>query len=332
MKFVVLGAGAIGAFVGAALYRGGTDVTLVARGEHLNQMRERGVRVMSERGDFEARPPVTDDWGIVEGADVLFVGLKAYTLPEVAPRLGELLRPGAALIAAQNGIPWWYFQKHGGPLDGMIVEAVDPGAVITRSLPPDAAIGCVVYCSSSVIRPGVVLHHEGTRFSLGEPDRTESERCRLVSAAFRSAGLKAPVERDLRNEIWLKLLGNATFNPLSAITGATLRELGSTSEMRQALRTAFVEIASVAERIGVQFPISPERRLEAGLAVGDHKTSMLQDLEHGKPLEYQCMTGAVLELAQHLGVPMPCLTTIHACIRSIDELRSEYRGRGCTAH
>jgi 2-dehydropantoate 2-reductase len=325
VKFVVLGAGAIGAFVGASLCRNGTDVTLVARGEHLDAMRQHGVRVCSDRGDFEARPPVTDDWGIVESADVVFVGLKAYTLPEVAPRLGELLRPGTAVIAAQNGIPWWYFQKHGGPLDGLILESVDPGGVITRSLPPDAAIGCVVYCSASIIEPGVIQHHEGTRFSLGEPDRTESERSRLISASFRGAGLKAPVERDLRNEIWLKLLGNATFNPLSAITGATLRQLGSTIEMRQTLHTAFIEITTLAERIGVRLPISPERRLEAGLGVGDHKTSMLQDLENGKPLEYQCMTGAVLELAQHLGVPMPCLTTIHACVRSIDELRSQHR-------
>lgn len=325
MKFVVLGAGAIGAYVGACLSRSGTDVTLVARGEHLDEMRRHGVRVLSDRGNFEARPLATDDWGAVESADVVFLGLKAYTLPSVASRLGELLRPGTALIAAQNGIPWWYFQKHGGPLDGLVLESVDPGGVIASSLPPGAVIGCVVYCSASIIEPGVIRHYEGTRFSLGEPDRTESARSSLISATFRGAGLKAPVERDVRNEIWLKLLGNATFNPLSAITGATLRQLGSTSEMRQTLGTAFSEIATLAERIGVRFPISLERRLEAGLAVGDHKTSMLQDLENGKPLEYQCMTGAVLELAQHLDVPMPCLTTIHACVRLMDELRSQYR-------
>lgn len=322
MKFVVLGAGAIGAYVGAALARGGVDVTLVARGEHLSAMQQRGVRVLSDRGDFDARPPATDDWGVVAEADVVFLGLKAYSLPAIAPHLGELLAPDAAVIAAQNGIPWWYFQSHGGPLDGLTLESVDPGGVITRSLPARAAVGCVVYCSAEIVEPGVIRHIEGTRFSLGEPDRSESERCSLISAAFRAGGLKAPVETDLRNEIWLKLLGNATFNPVSALTGATLGELGSVSEVRDMLHMAFREIAAVAERLDVVFPVSLDRRLEAGFAVGDHKTSMLQDLESGKPLEYQCMTGAVLELAERLDVPAPCVKTIHACVRLVDELRS----------
>jgi 2-dehydropantoate 2-reductase len=325
VKFVVFGAGAVGAYVGAALARGGADVTLVARGKQLLALQERGVRVLSERGDFEARPPATDDWEALADADVVFLGLKAYTLPEVAPRLGELLRPDAAVIAAQNGIPWWYFQAHGGPLDGLVLESVDPSGVITRSLPPAAAVGCVVYCSTELVEPGVVRHNEGTRFSLGEPDRSESERCRLIADVFRRGGLKAPVERDLRNEIWLKLLGNATFNPVSALTCATLGELGSTAAMRETLRAAFGEIASVAERLGVRFPVSIERRLEAGLAVGEHKTSMLQDLENGKPLEYRCMTGAVLELGERLDVATPCVATIHACIELIDELRSRDR-------
>src|SRR5581483_10803866 len=209
VKVVVLGAGAIGAYVGAALARGGTEVTLVARGEHLRALRERGVRVLSPRGDFEAHPPATDDWEAVADADAVFLGLKAYSLPEAAPRLGALLRPGTALVAAQNGIPWWYFESHGGPLDGLVLESVDPGGVIARSLPRGCAVGCVVYCSTELVEPGVVRHLEGTRFSLGEPDRSESERCRALSEAFRAGGLKAPVERDLRNEIWLKLLGNA---------------------------------------------------------------------------------------------------------------------------
>jgi 2-dehydropantoate 2-reductase len=325
VRFVVLGAGAVGAYVGAALARGGADVTLVARGKQLLALQERGVRVLSESGDFEARPPATDDWGAIADADVVFLGLKAYTLPEIAPRLGELLRPDAAVIAAQNGIPWWYFQAHGGPLDGLVLESVDPSGVIIRSLPPAAAVGCVVYCSTELVEPGVVRHHEGTRFSLGEPDRCESERCRLIAEAFRRGGLKAPVEPDLRNEIWLKLLGNATFNPVSALTGATLGELGSTAAMRETLRAAFGEIAAVAERLGVRFPVSIERRLEAGLAVGEHKTSMLQDLENDKPLEYQCMTGAVLELGERLEIATPCVSTIHACIGLVDELRSRDR-------
>jgi 2-dehydropantoate 2-reductase len=322
VKIVVLGAGAIGAYVGAALHRGGADVTLIARGAHLEAMQRRGVRVLSERGDFEARPAATDDWGVLSEADVVFLGLKAYSLPELAPRLGSLLAPGAAVIAAQNGIPWWYFQSNGGPYDGLVLESVDPGGTIADSLPPDAAVGCVVYCSTEIVEPGVVRHLEGTRFSLGEPDRSESERCLEIAKVFRAGGLKAPVERELRNEIWLKLLGNATFNPVSALTGATLGELGSVAEMRALLARAFEEIDEVATHLGITLPVSLERRLEAGFAVGPHKTSMLQDLEAGKPLEYQCMTGAVLELARLLDVDAPHLETIHACVKLVDERRT----------
>jgi 2-dehydropantoate 2-reductase len=321
VRFAVLGAGAIGAYVGACLARGGADVTLVARGDHLRALRDDGVRVLSPRGDFKAHPPATDDWGVLAEADVVFLGLKAYSLPEAAPRLGELLRPDAAVIAAQNGIPWWYFQSHGGPLDGLVLELVDPGGVITDALPPECAVGCVVYCSTEIVEPGVIKHIEGTRFSLGEPDRSDSDRCRAVSDAMRAGGLRAPVETALRNEIWLKLLGNATFNPVSVLTGSTLEQLGSTDAMRRMLRGAFDEIAAVAERLGISFPVSLDRRLEAGLAVGDHKTSMLQDFEHGKPLEYQCMSGAVLELAARLDVAAPSLSAIHACIDLIEHKR-----------
>jgi 2-dehydropantoate 2-reductase len=327
VKFVVVGAGAIGAYVGAALARGGADITLVARGNHLRAMQAHGVRVISERGDFEARPPATDDWSVIEDADVVFLGLKAYSLPTVAQRLGSLIKPGGTVIAAQNGIPWWYFQAHGGPLDGLVLESVDPGGAISRAVPAEAVVGCVVYCSTEIVEPGVIRHVEGTRFSLGEPDRSDSERCHAISAIFKEGGLKAPVERELRNEIWLKLLGNATFNPASAITGATLGELGDNRAMREMLEEAFREIARVAERIDVTFPISLERRLEAGFAVGDHKTSMLQDLENDKPLEYQCMTGAVLELAARLEVAAPCMLTLHACVQQIDGIRQRTRRR-----
>jgi 2-dehydropantoate 2-reductase len=322
VKFVVLGAGAIGAYVGACLARGGSDVTLVARGEHLRALREHGVQVQSPRGDFEAHPPATDDWDVLAAADVVFLGLKAYSLPEAAPRLGALLRREATVIAAQNGIPWWYFQSHGGLLDGLVLESVDPGGVITGALPVGCAVGCVVYCSTEIAAPGVIKHLEGTRFSLGEPDRSDSERCRLISEAMRAGGLKAPVETALRNEIWLKLLGNATFNPVSVLTQATLGELGQTDDMRRMLRDAFDEIALVAERLDdITFPISLERRLDAGFAVGDHKTSMLQDFEHGKPLEYECMSGAVLELADLLEVQAPTLRAIHACVDLIEHKR-----------
>jgi 2-dehydropantoate 2-reductase len=319
MRFAVLGAGAIGAYVGASLARGGSDVVLIARGAHLEAMQRNGVSVLSPRGDFHADVEATDDVAACDDADAVFVGLKAYSLPELAPLLANGTNP---VIAAQNGIPWWYFQSHGGPLDGISLESVDPGGVIASAIGPDRVIGCVVYSSTELVEPGVVRHIEGTRFAIGEPDRSKSERCQAISEAFRAGGLKAPVEESLRDEIWLKLLGNATFNPVSALTGATLGELGEVPEMRELLAAAFEEIAAVAHALGIEFKVSLERRLEAGFAVGDHKTSMLQDLEHGKPLEHRCMTGAVIELAGLLDLEVPRIQTLHACVELVDELRS----------
>ena len=321
----MLGAGAIGAYVGAALARGGADVTLIARGPHLAAMRRDGVRVLSPRGDFSARPEATDDIGAVAGADVVFVALKAYSLPEIAPRLGELLAPGAAVIWAQNGIPWWYFQSIGLPPAAAAggragLESVDPGGVIARSIAPEHNVGCVVFCSTDVIEPGLIRHIEGTRFTIGEPDGSVTERCKRISAAFTVGGLKAPVEPRLRDQIWLKLIGNVAFNPITALTRATLGELGTMPEMLALLRAVFGECAQVAERLGITFPVSLDRRLEAGIAVGGHRTSMLQDLEAGKRLELDCMTGAVTELAGLLGVDVPHIRTVHACAALLDRL------------
>jgi 2-dehydropantoate 2-reductase len=322
VRFAVLGAGAIGAYVGAALARGGADVTLIARGEHLRAMQERGVRVLSKRGDFTAHPDATDDLEAIAGADVVFVALKAYSLPDIAPRLGRLIAPGAAAIWAQNGVPWWYFQSLPEPLG---LQSVDPGGVIARSIGPEPNIGCVVFCSTEIIEPGVIKHVEGTRFTIGEPDGSRSERCEQISAAFAAGGLKAPVDVKLRDQIWLKLVGNVAFNPITALTQATLGELGTLPEMRDLLRAVFTECAAVAERLGISFPVSLDRRLEAGLAVGDHKTSMLQDLEAGKRLELDCMTGAIVELAGQLDVEVPHIQTVHACVKLLDELRAARR-------
>ena len=328
MRFAVLGAGAIGAYVGAALARGGADVTLIARGAHLRAMAASGVRVLSPRGDFTARPHATDDWAALRDADVVFVALKAYSLPDVAPRLGELLAPGAAVIWAQNGIPWWYFQSAPEAATAGVtgLQSVDPGGVIAASIAPEHNVGCVVYAGTEIVEPGVIRHVEGTRFTIGEPDGSDSERCKLISDAFAAGGLRAPVDTRLRDQIWLKLVGNVAFNPITALTGATLGELGSVPEMPELLRSIFAECAAVANRLGITFPVSLDRRLEAGLAVGDHKTSMLQDLEAGKRLEFECMTGAVVELAAYLGVPVPCTQTVHACVKLLDHLRQ--RGAG----
>jgi 2-dehydropantoate 2-reductase len=321
VRFAVLGAGAIGAYAGAALARGGADVTLIARGPHLAAMASRGVRVLSPRGDFTAHPRATDELAAVADAEVVLVGLKAYTLPEIAPRLGKLLAPGAAVIWAQNGIPWWYFQSLPDPAGGAGLESIDPGGVIAGSIGPEHNVGCVTYCSTEIIEPGVIRHIEGTRFTLGEPDGSKSERCGLISAAFAAGGLKAPVDARLRDQIWLKLVGNVAFNPITALTRATLGELGTLPEMHDLLRAVFAECAAVAGRLGISFPVSLDRRLEAGLAVGAHKTSMLQDLEAGKRLELDCMTGAVVELADRLGTDVPHVRTVHACAKLLDQRR-----------
>lgn len=323
----MLGAGAIGAYVGAALARGGADVTLIARGDHLRAMQAHGVRVLSPRGDFVAHPNATDDIGAIADADVVFVALKAYSLTELAPRLGDLLAPGAAAIWAQNGIPWWYFQGMPNPYGLTGLDSVDPGGVIASSIKPQHNVGCVVYCSTEIVEPGVIRHVEGTRFTLGEPDGTDSERCHNISAAFSAGQLRAPVESNLRDQVWLKLVGNVAFNPTTALTGATLGELGTLPAMRDLLRAIFEECAAVAAKLGVTFPVSLDRRLEAGLAVGNHRTSMLQDLEAGKRLEIGCLTGAVVELAGHLNIEVPHIQAVHACVALLDELRDERGAR-----
>jgi 2-dehydropantoate 2-reductase len=308
MRFAVVGAGAIGAYAGAALAQGGADVLLIARGAQLEAIRRDGVRVKSARGDFEAKPEATDELEAVADADVVIVALKAYSLTELAPRLGSALRDGAATIWMQNGIPWWY-----RPL-----ESVDPGGAIRSSIPMEGVIGCVVYVAAEIESPGAIRHVEGTRFTLGEADGTESERVRAISQAFAAGGLKAPVETDLAPQIWLKLVGNASLNPLSAIRRKTLGELGANPETVELLRAMFEEVAAVAAALGVELPVSLERRLEGAFAVGDHKTSMLADLEAGKPLELDCMTGAVIELAHELAVPVPRLEEVYASAKRLN--------------
>jgi 2-dehydropantoate 2-reductase len=317
MRVVVVGAGAIGAYVGASLARGGSDVVLVARGANLDAMRKNGVRVHSPRGDFEARPEATDQLDAVAGADLVFVGLKAYSLPELMPRLAPLLSPEAVVLPAQNGVPWWFFHGFGGALEGTVVERVDPGGGIARAIPPEQVVGCVSYPATELVAPGVVRHVEGTRFAIGEPAGGPSERCRAISEAFVAGGLKCPVEEQIREQLWLKLIGNVAFNTATAVTGSTLGGLGEIPEMVSLLRAVMEEVAAVGAALGIELPVSIERRLEAGIGVGDHKTSMLQDLEAGKPLETDCLTGAVAEIADRVGIPVPATRALDACVRVV---------------
>jgi 2-dehydropantoate 2-reductase len=321
MRIAVVGAGAIGAFVGACVARGGTETHLVARGEHLAAMRTRGVRVTGPEGDFRVEVHATDDPREIGTVDVIFLGLKAYSYAGAGRLLKPLMGPQTGVIAAQNGIPWWYFHGHGGPLDGRRLESVDPGGAVSATIPAERAIGCVVYPATELAAPGVVRHIEGNRISIGEPDRTDSERCRRVCEAMTAGGLKCRVSKDLRGEIWVKLLGNATFNPLSALTGATMAELCAFAPTRELLAEMMGEVAAVAEAVGYPPRISIERRLEGAESVGEHKTSMLQDLEAGKRLELDVLVGAVLEIGAMVGVDLPRLRAVHAATALLDRGR-----------
>jgi 2-dehydropantoate 2-reductase len=321
MRFAILGAGAIGSYLGAALARGGADIVLIARGAQLEALRRDGVRVLSPRGDFEAKPPATDDLSAVAGVDVVVIALKAYSIPGLAPRLGELLDGDTAVLPAQNGVPWWFFQSFGGRHEGTVVRSVDPDGVVSRAIEPRRVIGCVSYPATELVEPGVVQHVEGTRFTIGEPDGAKTERCRLVAEAFEAGGLKCPVETEIRAQLWLKLIGNVAFNPTTALTGASLGELALVPETVDLARGIMEECAAVGAALGIELPVSLERRLQAGIGVGDHRTSMLQDFDAGKPLELECLTGAVIEIAELLDVPVPQTRAIDAAVRLRTALR-----------
>ena len=312
MKVAVLGAGAIGAYVGAALHRGGADVHLVARGEHLAAIRENGVQVLSPRGDFVAHTPATDDPSEVGPVDYVFLGLKANSYASCGPLIAPLMNERTTIIAAQNGIPWWYFHRLAGPYEGRRIESVDPGGLVSQTLPLERAVGCVVYCSTEVEGPGVIRHLEGTRFSIGEPDGSTSERCLAFSEAMIAGGLKCPVEDDIREDIWIKLLGNAAFNPISALSRATMVEIASHTGTRDVVRLMMNETLEIAEKLGSRPDISVDKRIDGARRVGEHKTSMLQDLERDKPLELDVILSALIELADLTDTPAVTLSAVHA--------------------
>jgi 2-dehydropantoate 2-reductase len=320
VRVAVLGAGAIGAYVGAALHRGGSDVTLIARGRHLQAMREHGVQVLSPRGDFHAAVPATNDPAVVGPVDYLLLGLKAQDYAGSGAMVRPLLGPDTTIVAAQNGIPWWYFHGESGAHARRRIEAVDPGGAVSAILDPARAIGCVVYCSTELDAPGVVRHIEGTRFSIGEPDGSDSERCRAFSQAMVAGGLKCPVEPDIRKEIWLKLMGNAAFNPISALARATMVQIATYPSTRRLAVDVMMEVRNVAAALGHTPQISLERRLAGAQKVGAHRTSMLQDLEAGKALELAPLVGAVVELADLTGVPVPALRALAAVTELLDRV------------
>ncbi|MBM3458556.1 MAG: 2-dehydropantoate 2-reductase [Armatimonadetes bacterium] len=319
MKFVIVGAGATGGYLGALLARTGEDVTLIARGPHLAAMRDHGVRVREAGEEWSVRPECTDDGTVLQTAEVCLLTLKAHSLAGVAPRLRELLGPDTAVLPAQNGIPWWYFQQYGGPLEGTQLTTLDPDGVLAECLEVRRLLGCVVWPATRLVEPGVVEHIEGNRFTIGELNGERTARATAIAECLNRAGLKCRVSRRIRNEIWTKLLGNAVMNPLSALTRATLVRIATLPETRALARDMMAEAALVAEALGAPIDVSVERRLEMAEAVGEHRSSMLQDVESGRPLEVEALLGVIVELGELLGIATPCLRTVYACVKLLDQ-------------
>jgi 2-dehydropantoate 2-reductase len=323
VRIVIAGAGAIGGYIGARLARAGADVVLFARGPHLRAMRERGLRVISPDGDFEVRPQLADDLSAIGTADVVFLGVKAHSLTALAPALRPLFGAETTVVSTQNGIPWWYFQNLGGDLDGLRLERVDPGGVVAAAIEPRRVVGSLAYFATDVPEPGVIHHTEGNKISFGEPDGTRSERVRRIAEALNAAGFRCPISVRFRQEIWVKLLGNVAFNPISALTSGTLEEMVRHPEVSRLVRELMTETEAVAAQLGIELPISIEQRMAGAEKVGAHKTSMLQDYEAGRPMELEAVVGAVIELGERLNVPMPATRAVYACARMLDEHRAE---------
>ena len=320
MKFLIAGAGAIGGYIGALMSRAGEDVTLFARGPHLRAMQERGLRVLSPEGDFVARPRIIANLADAGPMEVIFLGVKAHGLTQLAPGIAPLLAAGTTVVSTQNGVPWWYFQAQTGEFSGLQIERVDPGGVIAKSIPPRHVVGSIVYFSTEIAEPGVIRHTEGDRISLGEPDGTRSERCRQIADALIKAGLRCPVTARLRHEIWVKLLGNVAFNPISALTRATLVQMARDPEVSALVRNIMDEVEAVAAKLGMELPVSIEQRMAGAEKVGEHKTSMLQDLDAGRPLELEPVVGAVIEIGERLGVAMPHTRSVYACTKLLEKM------------
>jgi 2-dehydropantoate 2-reductase len=315
MKVCIFGAGAIGGYMGVKLAKAGADVSLVARGPHLAAMQEKGLTLIEEGETTTVPVTASDDPAALGVQDYVIVTLKAHSVPPVVSKMAPLIGPNTTIVSGVNGVPWWYFHKLEGAHEGTRLDSVDPGNMQWDGFGPDRVLGCVVYPAAEVIEPGVIKHIEGNRFSLGEPDGSKSDRAQALSKILANAGLKAPVRPKLRDEIWVKLWGNLSFNPISALTQATLDVLCTDEGTRAVARNMMVEAQEIAERLGVKFPIDVDRRIAGGAAVGAHRTSMLQDLDQGRPMEIDALVASVQELGRVTGVPTPTIDTVLGLIR-----------------
>lgn len=323
MKICVFGAGAIGGFMGVKLSLAGADVSLIARGPHLAAIRQNGLTLHSEGQTLVARPLATDDAREAGPQDFVIIAVKASGLGPVAEAIQPLLGPTTAIVAAINGLPWWYFYKHGGDYDGMRLQSLDPDGTLWQKLPPERVIACVVYPAAEIAEPGVIQHTYSNRFDLGEPDGSKSERIAAFAQMMIKAGFRAPIRPRIRESLWVKLWGNLAFNPISALTTATLDVVTADPATRAIARAMMVEAEATAGRLGIRFPLDVDQRIAGAAEVGAHKVSMLVDLERGRPMEIDALLGAVVELAHMTGTPAP------TCEAVLGLLRQRARLAGC---
>jgi 2-dehydropantoate 2-reductase len=325
MKIAIVGVGAIGGYVGARLAYAGEDVTFIARGANLEALKTRGIRLMLNDGTEQAVPKVraTANYAEAGAHDIVILAMKAHQVGSVAVDLPRLFGPDTVVVPMQNGIPFWYFHRHGGALEGTTVTSVDPDGAIAKHIPGERIVGCVVYPATELIAPGVVKHIEGDRFPIGELDGSVSARVQRVAESFIRGGLKSPVVEDIRAEIWLKLWGNLTFNPVSALSRGTLAGICRYPATRELARAMMSEAQAIATKLGITFRVSIEKRIAGAERVGHHKTSMLQDVEAGRPLETDALLGSVIELARLTGTETPHLDTVYALAKLLEKSLAE---------
>ncbi|MBT3701768.1 MAG: 2-dehydropantoate 2-reductase [Alphaproteobacteria bacterium] len=324
MKICIYGAGAIGGYLGAKLAAAGEDVSLIARGPHLAAMRENGLRLNINGEQIITHPTCTDSPAELGPQDYVIVTLKAHSVTGVVPAMQPLLGPDTAVVTAVNGVPWWYFHQLPGDWQGQRVASVDPGNVQWDGIGPERAIGCVVYPACEISAPGVIDHIEGNRFTLGEPSGEKTDRALALSQAMIAAGFKAPVRPRIRDEIWVKLWGNLCFNPISALTHATLDVIATEDGSRHIARTMMLEAQAIGEKLGVRFAVDVDKRIAGAAAVGAHKTSMLQDLELQRPMEIDALVTSVQELGRLVEVPTPTIDLILALVQQRARVAGSY--------
>ena len=328
MKICVAGAGAIGGYLAVRLAGTGAEVSVVIRGANLQAVRAHGMKLVNADGSEQvAQLAATDRMAELGVQDVLILGMKSHQVAPVVPELATLIGPQTLVVTAQNGIPWWYFHRSGGPYEGTRIEAVDPGGVISAAIPVARTIGCIVYPAAELEAPGVIRVVEGNRFPLGELDGADTERVRMLAQRFRDAGFKTPILRDIRSEIWLKLWGNLSFNPISALTHATLEDICRFPATRELAAQMMCEAQAIGEKLGVPFKVSLEKRIAGAEAVGAHKTSMLQDVESGRVLELDALVKSVIELGRITETPTPTIESVYAVAALLAKTLADSKGR-----